>query len=320
MALVISGLDFVFKGGTSLILLFSSPGRFSIDVDIVTPAARQTIERILESICHENPFCAFKLSEQRSYKAGVPKAHYSLSYRSDLTGKEDYILLDILLGAHSYPSLLEKPILAEWILTNNKHISVKIPTVESITGDKLTAFAPNTTGIPYNKGKELEIIKQLYDLGRLFHEIREAQVVRAAFNATVEKEIAYRGGGYGRENVLTDIIQTGLLIAKRENNKVDPYCSNFKQIQRGLLQFKQYQMNSFFRIDEAIVSSAKSAYMAARIKSGIDDEFRVFQPGYNKRDFLILDSNYTFLNKLKAEPLFYWAQTLALSPLRPPNK
>jgi hypothetical protein len=34
--------------------------------------------------------------------------------------------------------------------------------------EKLTAFAPNTTGIPYEKNghsKSMEIIKQLYDIG-----------------------------------------------------------------------------------------------------------------------------------------------------------
>ncbi len=41
------GLDFVFKGGTSLILLLDDAGRFSIDIDIVTTAAREDIEKAL---------------------------------------------------------------------------------------------------------------------------------------------------------------------------------------------------------------------------------------------------------------------------------
>ena len=32
-----AGLDFIFKGGTSLLLLLESPLRFSIDIDIVLP-------------------------------------------------------------------------------------------------------------------------------------------------------------------------------------------------------------------------------------------------------------------------------------------
>lgn len=47
---------------------------------------------------------------------------------------------------------------------------VTMPSVDCILGDKLTAFAPHTTGIPYNIDKELEIIKQMYDISCLFDE------------------------------------------------------------------------------------------------------------------------------------------------------
>jgi hypothetical protein len=309
-ALAASGLDFVFKGGTSLVLLLPSAGRFSIDIDIITQADRKEIENILDKICTGKPFLSFKLNEQRSYKPGIPKAHYSLFYQSGLTAKEDHILLDILLDMHSYSSLQEMPVTSQWIQTDDTLIPVKVPTHESITGDKLTAFAPNTTGVPYNKGKELEIVKQLFDLGRLFHEIKNLEEVTASFDKTVIKEIIYREANYNRNDVLDDIIQTGLLIARRERNKSEPHASNFKEIQRGLLQFKPYQMNSFFRIDEAIISSAKAAYMAACIKMRAGSKLEIYQPEYSKQDFLIQQAEYNFLNKLQAEPLFYWYKTL----------
>lgn len=311
-ALAISGLDFVFKGGSSLILLMPSAGRFSIDVDIITQAERNKIERILEKVCSGQPFISFKLNEQRSYKPGIPKAHYSLFYVSELTRKEDHILLDILFDAHSYTSLLEKPVIGEWLKTDEQLIPVKMPTHESITGDKLTAFAPNTTGVPYKQGKELEIVKQLFDLGRLFHEIKSIEEVSASFDKTVAKEIVYRQGNYNRDDVLNDVIQTGMLVARREKNKDEPYASNFNEIRRGLLQFKPYQMASFFRIDEAIISSAKAAYMAARIKANEGSILEVYQPEYKKQDFLIQNAEFSFLNKLQAEPLFYWYKTVEI--------
>jgi hypothetical protein len=311
-ALAASNLDFVFKGGTSLILLMPAAGRFSIDIDIITQAGRNEIENILTEVCKKSPFTSFKLNEQRSYKAGIPKAHYSLFYNSRLTEKEDHILLDILFDEHSYPSLLEMPITGNWIKTDAQLIPVKLPTHESITGDKLTAFAPNTTGVPYNQGKELEIVKQLFDLGRLFHEIKSIEIVKAAFDKNVEKEIIYRGRKCTREDVLDDIIQTGLLIAKREKNKEEPHLSNFKEIQKGLLQFKPYQMTSFFRIDEAIISSAKAALMAAKIKSGASGAVEVFLPAFDKREYLIQHPEYNFLNKLPVEALFYWFKTLQI--------
>lgn len=311
-ALAVSKLDFVFKGGTSLVLLMPAAGRFSIDIDIITQATRSEIENVLKEICNKQPFTSFKLNEQRSYKPGIPKAHYSLIYTSGLTEKEDHILLDILFDEHTYPSLLEMPVTGEWIRTDAHSIRVKVPTHESITGDKLTAFAPNTTGVPYNRGKELEIVKQLFDLGRLFHVAQNIETVKASFDKTVQKEIIYRGSKCSREDVLEDIIQTGLLIAKREKNKTEPHLSNYKEIQRGLLQFKPYQMGSFFRIEEAIVSSAKAALMAARIKSGSKEPIDAFPAEYDKRDYLIQNPEYTFLNKLQPEALFYWYKTLQI--------
>lgn len=309
-ALAASKLDFVFKGGTSLILLMPVAGRFSIDIDIITQATRSEIENVLKEICNKQPFTSFKLNEQRSYKPGIPKAHYSLIYSSGLTEKEDHILLDILFDEHTYPSLLEMPVIGEWIRTDAHSILVKVPTHESITGDKLTAFAPNTTGVPYNQGKDLEIVKQLFDLGRLFHVAKNIETVKASFDKTVQKEIIYRGSTCSREDVLEDIIQTGLLIAKREKNKTEPHLSNYKEIQRGLLQFKPYQMGSFFRIEEAIVSSAKAALIAAKIKSGSNEPVDGFRAEYDKRDYLIQNPEYTFLNKLQPEALFYWYKTL----------
>ena len=134
----------------------------------------------------------------------------------------------------------------------------------------------------------------------------------AAFDNTVKKEIAYRNGSYGSNDVLDDIIQTSLLIAKRGKNMDSPSLSNFKEIQRGLLQFKQYQMTSFFRIDEAIIASAKAAYLASRIKAGTGGDLKVFQQGHSKQDFLIQIPEYNFLNRLQAEPLFYWNNILQL--------
>ena len=311
-ALAANGLEFIFKGGTSLILLIAAPGRFSIDIDIITKATRGEIEAILNKVCNGAPFKEFKLNERRSYQAGIPKAHYALVYNSGLTGKEDHILLDILFDDHSYPQILSVPVVSEWLKTDATIIPVRIPTHESITGDKLTAFAPNTTGVPYKKGKELEIIKQLYDLGRLYHEITDITVVSESFQRTVLKEMGYRGIAGTPDIILDDIINTGILIAKRERNKEEPHLSNFKEIQAGLLQFKSYQVTSYFRIDEAIAASAKAALLAAMIKTGYTGKVESFTVGLKKENYLIQHRDYNFLNKLPVEALFYWSKTIEI--------
>lgn len=311
--LAAAGLNFVFKGGTSLILLLDNPARFSIDIDIITLEKREDVEQYLTKICTGQPFKKFELNEKRSYlPEGVPKAHYSLIYDSGITGKEEHILLDILYDEHSYPILLQLPIKTEWLLTNSTVQLINVPAHDAITGDKLTAYAPNTIGVPYKKGKELEIVKQLGDVGRLYHHVKDIGVVKQAFDKTTLKELKYRGDKQKPDDVIEDIIQTGLLIARRETNKEEPHFSNFKEIQRGLLQFKAYKMSSFFRIEEAIISAAKAALMAARIRASHTGSVEFYNPEMKKADYLITRPEHIYLNKLPAEALFYWNKALSI--------
>jgi len=306
------GLVFVFKGGTSLILLLDDAGRFSIDIDIITTETREKIEEVLAAVCTAAPFYRFALNEKRSYKEGVPKAHYILYYKSGWTDKEDHILLDILFESHAYPALVSLPIRAEWIHTHQKDVLVSVPTAAAIAGDKLTAFAPTTTGILYGQDKEVEIVKQLHDVGRLYHRIDSMDTFLAAFNGTVTKEIAYRGGTCTPDQVVDDIVAAAALLARRERNKEEPYKTYFSEMKRGLLQFIAYQTRGAFRIDEAIVAGAKAALLAARIRTGDNSPLPVYDKEMKKADYLVTEPSFIDLNKLSVEPLFYWHHALLL--------
>jgi hypothetical protein len=48
------------------------------------------------------------------------------------------------------------------VSTSEEDTIIAMPTFDAILGDKLTAFAPKTTGILYSKNRSVEIIKQLY--------------------------------------------------------------------------------------------------------------------------------------------------------------
>ena len=42
-----NGQNFIFKGGTSLVLLLEEGNRLSVDIDIICNADRETLEKIL---------------------------------------------------------------------------------------------------------------------------------------------------------------------------------------------------------------------------------------------------------------------------------
>lgn len=316
--LQIEGLSFVFKGGTSLILLLKEAKRFSVDIDIITQQKRGTIEAIFDTIVKNSPFTKWTLDEKRSYKTGVPKAHYEFTYASNLNQEANYILLDILFENQIYPQLIEVSIKTQWIVTD-KEIKVNVPSIDSIVGDKLTAFAPNTTGVPYQKGKETEIIKQLFDLSCLFDEIQSIQIVQDSFLVFAQQEIAYRSLDINVNDVLVDTFETCKMIALRERNQTEPEKSHFKEMQIGLRRFKGFLINTHFRIDDAIVAAAKVAYLTTILQQVTDQEILKSLIRYENQDisnWLIIDSNWNVLNRLKKLPnksaFFYWYKTLEL--------
>jgi predicted nucleotidyltransferase component of viral defense system len=55
-----NGLDFVFKGGTSLVLLLEEGNRFSIDIDIICSTDRTTLEKTLNKVIDSSSGLAIK--------------------------------------------------------------------------------------------------------------------------------------------------------------------------------------------------------------------------------------------------------------------
>jgi len=191
--LKLTDLEFIFKGGTSLVLLMEQPKRFSVDIDIIlSPTiSEELLEVHLSKIVSSSAYIKMELDERRSYQKGIPKAHYKFYYESNIgtrdkegnviSNPQREILLDIIFAENPYPVIVNRPIETEWLLKEGAVVKVRMPDIDSIAGDKLTAFAPNTTGVPYGSDKEKEIMKQLFDVGCLFDELTDIEVVKNQF-------------------------------------------------------------------------------------------------------------------------------------------
>lgn len=319
--LKVNGLEFTFKGGTSLVLLLAEGNRFSIDIDIICNTNREELEKILMKVVETSKFKSFELDKYRSYKPGVPKAHYIFDF--DSASKTKYsgkILLDILIEDSFYPEMVEKPIITKWIETESA-IKVTVPSVNSITGDKLTAFAPNTVGIPYIKGKQsfaMEICKQLFDVSKLFEQIENIEIVAESFNRFAKQEIEYRKTEHPdltAEQVLKDTIDTCLTIAKRGRGDAIEK-TNFAQLQRGIFAFGTgFLMSGNFRIDDAVVAAAKVAYLASKLLVN-DLTPIIYHKGEDIKPLNIENPDWNFLNRLKRHPdksaFYYWHKVVQL--------
>jgi hypothetical protein len=308
-ALVRNGLKFTFKGGTSLVLLLPEPRRFSVDIDIQTTHTKADLEVAFNTLAEEGRFTRWELDSARSYQEGVPKAHYFFYYDSQLNKDASYVLFE----THRYPVVITPPIQSNWIVVDGDALTVETPSIESILGDKLTAFAPNTTGVPFGKNKSLEIIKQLHDVGHLFDHAEDIQIVTTAFYGIVEQEIYYRGLRASPEKVLDDIISTSLLIGQTVKHHQGDEIVKYHEITRGIVQFGNFLMTGSYRIDDAIESAAKAAYLAAKIKAKNSEPFVRYDGSEIDFQFEKMPhNNLNRLRKIRNGSLYYWARTSEL--------
>ncbi|EAF1795625.1 nucleotidyl transferase AbiEii/AbiGii toxin family protein [Listeria monocytogenes] len=282
-----TSLKFVFKGGTCLLLLLQEMKRFSIDIDIIITEniSENELSTALEKIVETSLFTHFE--EHKRYHSAIPKAHFKFFYTSPLDGMESYILLDILFEKSPYTQLIELSIESPFIETSLPNKTVIIPDIENILGDKLTAFAPNTTGIPYGKGKEMEIIKQLFDIESLFNQSKNLTEIKTSFTKCAEQELNYRElHDKSPKDVLEDILKTACILGGRGSHENE----TFLQLQDGISRIKAHIINRNYIVEEAVISASKAAYLASLLKS-------------NRTKIEHFDSSQT-LPELVGKPLF----------------
>ena len=306
-------LDFIFKGGTSLLLILPKPARISIDIDIILPNKENDLDNIFNSLVTKGIFTHF-VRHDRSIDSLIEKAHYKFFYTPSFKtyGDEDNILLDILFEKNPYAVINQVPVITPFLKWDSEPISVAVPGIEYILGDKLTAFAPNTTGVPYFKKEtsmSMEIIKQLFDIGQLFNYVEDMTAVSETFYLIAQNELSYRKmNQLSPADVLEDIFQTTLCLSLRGNaGKGD-----FTQLQSGIGRLKSMILSETFILERAIIAASKAAYLSRCIASGAKS-LKKFNDSVVMQDWIIQQPNETKLNKLKKslpEAFFYWYQAL----------
>jgi hypothetical protein len=202
----------------------------------------------------------------------MPKSHaeyrYAVTYPSGRP--TDKILLDVLYEDIKYNEVVSLAIKSPLLKQEGEPMMVQCPGLKDMLGDKLTAFAPHTTGIPFFKGEDeffMEIMKQLYDVSSIIDRVDNLTEVRNTYSQLVPIELGYR-----KLNRLTeaDVLK-------------DTYDCALNICLRGALDKKEYgyyakgarSVNSFiipenYNADIAIRDAAKVAYLVRLIQTGND--------------------------------------------------
>ena len=310
-ALVRSGCPLIFKGGTAEMLHLKSAKRLSIDIDIICPPGTK-IEEYINVYSSEYGFGEVELVERVS-RTDVPKKHakyyYQVSY--PVGNKREKILLDVLFEENQYSQVVSLPIESPFLKTEGETIMVNLPSYQDMLGDKLTAFAPHTTGIPFFKGEKdcsMEINKQLFDIASLFDLTDNLMITTETFCRLAAIELSYRKADPTRlQEVLDDIFSTSRCICLRGMEKPEEY----KLLQGGINKVRSFiHSERNYSLDNAIVNASKAAYLSKLIERGVS-EVHHFDPKRQQElaDAVITEPLPTKFNKFKKsniEAFYYW--------------
>lgn len=261
-ALIKAGMKFIFKGGTSLMLLLDHPVRLSTDIDIIVEPGTD-VDRYIEAAGTIFPFLR-KEEDQRKGQNNIEKRHFKFFYQSPIRQKELYILLDIVFMESPYDQVVAKPVRNDLLVTTTEDLMVTMPTLECLLGDKLTAFAPHTTGVPLGANKELEIAKQLHDVAVLAAQMQNQQQFRETYDRAVAEELAFRGLNIGKEEVLEDTIRASVSIISRGGYDKDDY----REYLKGIRSLTDHILGKKFTPEIAAAKACSVMCLAASVLTG----------------------------------------------------
>lgn len=263
-ALARVGMPFIFKGGTCLMLLMERPRRLSTDIDIIV-APGTDLDAFIQDASKIFPFQSVE-EQRRLGKNSIEKRHFKFTYDSPINHRPLYILLDVLFEENHYTELVDKEIKTELLLTEPEYLTIQIPSANCILADKLTAFAPHTTGIPLNAEKDMEVMKQFYDVTSLLDIFSDLDHVRHTYEEIAKAESAYRGLKITAKDSLQDTFDAALCIAARGKYQPEEYAVYVKGIRelRGHIYAENYSP------EIAATRATKVMYIAACLMAGTE--------------------------------------------------
>lgn len=230
-AITRTGMPFIFKGGTSLMILLKEPRRLSTDIDIIVEPGIN-IDDYIQKAGTIFPFSRV-VERNRSAKYNIEKRHFRFYFESPRSGEEFNILLDVVFEKNPYEKLEEKEIDGEYLLTEGDNLKVKVPDKNCILADKLTAFAPHTIGVPFCRGSEpmyLEIIKQMFDCWTILQEMDDYQTVSRVYDTVSRIEMDFREIALEKKDCLLDTIQSCICILGEGSIKAEEYAQYYAGI------------------------------------------------------------------------------------------
>lgn len=312
-ALSSRGLEFVFKGGTSLLLRLPNIRRLSIDADIFCQEPAKKLDPLLAEISRIRPFTGMTEDDRGAHRVPA-RRHFKFFYTPlDRNNPAPFVLLDVVHERNVYPQVERVPLRTAFVESDG---ALLVPTVEGLLGDKLTAFGPNTTGVPLNPDRSMQFMKQVFDIGELFNAAGDLAAVRAAYDQVFAAENAYRGGKFTAELALQDTFDTAHRIAQ-VGFAIAPKDGRDELLEAGRKQIGSHLVGVKFRREEMKIAAAKAALLTSALRTAAPPAIGTLRYDDTKLASLKdvkFDAAFSAAGKLKAIPeaMWLWSEALRL--------
>ena len=321
-----SGLPFLFKGGTSLLLHLPQPRRLSRDIDIVCGEAAGAVDAVIADVGGSAPFLRWK-EDVRGARGLPQRRHFKFFYRSALgMGVVQEVLLDIVEETAAVHTIVERAIRTGFLVPD-REILVRVPTVESLLGDKLTAFAPTTTGVLLRKADGSaadvqQVAKQLFDVGMLFEAAVDFAQVRHSYDAVCALESGYRSTRPSRAAALEDTLAACLALTATKKRDLAAFA-DAPLLHDGFERMRGHITWPEFGREHRRTLAARAAVLVTHLRDGRDFDFSgkryvgSSEQIEGLRPATLNGTQHAWLDGVKAvnpEAYYYWH--LALAPRR----
>jgi len=226
------GLNPLFRGGSATQLLLPKPfRRLSIDLDIAVSDTDRLV-RVMEKI--KSSFSGRFFSFSRDRRKGI---HFRIETPTYYTpGLSGFIILDVAEKEPGYKT-------ARIELSTEFYkcgIKVRVPTVDSMLGDKLTTIGINTIGLLKNR-PSMEYSKQLYDIILLMDNMRNFRHVFEAYRKCYAAQLEYRKKKYSFRKVLDDLAYTSrLFVVRTRDLPAGKIRDDAEYVQDGIIRINSH--------------------------------------------------------------------------------
>lgn len=306
------GLDFIFKGGTSLALFFDPVRRLSIDVDILSLEPIERLTAVLDQATTDRaPFTGYEHQERRDREA-PPTVHFKIPYNSALDPRGIHsIQLDVITAASPYAATEEKVVQASFFEIEEE-VRVIVPTADCLLADKLACFAPSTIGYPYQPivastgapadPRPMKVVKHLFDVAELAAIANNLTDAVQTYRAVHAEQLRWRGGDWTIDETLDDTQDAAFWVCRRDlrpqetHDKIDFFGD-------GIRSLDSHLFNQPFQIAESRLAAARAALVAELIRQEQSEfDIQAFLAAEIDREAIrdaTLNGAWTNLNRLK---------------------